>query len=227
MKREYTADEWSGKVAMLAEYYKFHSNVPRVVEPRIERVLGRYHEKKRECDYRRIKRLLKEEQGISITSVQDSESDCSSPREKRSRYSTLLNDLDRTNDPPTMSDSNLLKDLCKQIERALPSRKKDGDFQIKGAFYHDAIFEKYLKRQQIKTREQLRQRNQERRQSNAPHPHLTHTQPPRRPSKELRRKERERERERGKPVFNTNIKIEIKNAKFCTEEQLRHGNFES
>lgn len=105
----------------------------------------------------------------------------------------------------------------------MPTRKKDGGFQIKGAFYHDAIFEKYLKRQQMKTREQLRHRNQERRQNNAPHPHLIHTQPPRRPSKELRRKERERE----KPVFNTNIKIEIKNAMFCTEEQLRHGNFES
>jgi hypothetical protein len=31
MKREYAADEWSGKLAMLSEYYKFHSNVPRVV----------------------------------------------------------------------------------------------------------------------------------------------------------------------------------------------------
>jgi hypothetical protein len=51
-----------------------------------------------------------------------------------------------------MSDSNLLKDLCKQIERVLPSKKKDGNFQIKGAFYHDAIFEKYLKKEQMKTR---------------------------------------------------------------------------
>jgi hypothetical protein len=63
----------------------------------------------------------------------------------------------------------------------------------------------------------LRQRNQERRHA---HPIPL---PPRRPSKELRRKERERE----KPVFNTNIKIEIKNAMFCTEEQFRQGNFES
>lgn len=116
MKRHYAAEEWGGKLAMLTEYYKFHSNVPRVVEPRIERVLGRYHDKKRECDYRRIKKLLKEEQGISITSVQDSDSDSyDSSRQKRSRYSTLLHELDRTNDPPAMSDSNLLKDLCRQI----------------------------------------------------------------------------------------------------------------
>jgi hypothetical protein len=39
-----------------------------------------------------------------------------------------------------MSDSNVLKDLCTQIERVLPSRKKDGSFQIKGAFYQDTIF---------------------------------------------------------------------------------------
>lgn len=80
---------------MLTEYYKFHSNIPRVVESKIERILGKYHDKKREHDYKRIKKLLKEEQGISITSVQESESECSdSAVEKKSRYSTLLNELD-------------------------------------------------------------------------------------------------------------------------------------
>ena len=64
-----------------------------------------------------------------------------------------------------MSDSNLLKDLCRQIERVLPSKKKDSNFQIKGAFYHDTIFEKYLKKEQMKTREKLRLRNQERKVS--------------------------------------------------------------
>lgn len=82
---------------MLTEYYKFHANIPRVVEPSIERVLGRYHDKKREFDYRRIKKQLKEEQGISITSVQESESDFSdSAVEKKSRYSTLLNELEES-----------------------------------------------------------------------------------------------------------------------------------
>lgn len=68
-----------------------------------------------------------------------------------------------------MSDSKVLKDLCKQIEKVLPSKKKD-NFQIKGAFYHDTIFEKYLKKEQMKTREKLRLRNQERKASisNAP-----------------------------------------------------------
>jgi len=33
-----------------------------------------------------------------------------------------------------MSDSKLLKDMCKVIEKALPSNKLDKNFQIKGTF---------------------------------------------------------------------------------------------
>lgn len=109
-----------------------------------------------------------------------------------------------------MSDSNLLKDLCKQIERVLPSRKKDANFQIKGAFYHDTIFEKFLKREQMRTREKLRLRNQDRKNSIANPRRLnlniyserTRKENPRK-SKELKRKEGKE----GKPVYNTNIKI--------------------
>jgi hypothetical protein len=32
---------------MLAEYYKFHSDVPRVIELGVERIMGRYYDKKR------------------------------------------------------------------------------------------------------------------------------------------------------------------------------------
>lgn len=32
---------------MLTEYYKFHHDIPRVIEPSIERVLNRYYDKKR------------------------------------------------------------------------------------------------------------------------------------------------------------------------------------
>jgi len=44
---------------MLTEYYKFHSDVPRVVELSIEKILGKYYDKKREHDYKKIKRILK------------------------------------------------------------------------------------------------------------------------------------------------------------------------
>ena len=47
MKREYGEDEFEGKRNMLTEYYKFHQDIPRVIEPRIERILGRYYDKKR------------------------------------------------------------------------------------------------------------------------------------------------------------------------------------
>ena len=83
---------------MLTEYYKFHSDLPRVVEPKIEKILGKYYDKKRELDYKKVKRILKEEQGLSISSVQESESSINgdSMVEKRSRYSTLLDALEET-----------------------------------------------------------------------------------------------------------------------------------
>lgn len=39
-----------------------------------------------------------------------------------------------------MSDSKLLKDMCKQIEKVLPSSKFDGNFHIQGAFNNERIF---------------------------------------------------------------------------------------
>lgn len=94
MKRQYAATEYNGKITMLTEYYKFHSDVPRVIELGVEKIMNRYYDKKRENDYRKVKKVLKEEQGMSITSVQGSESYVSGQAEKRSRYSTLLNALD-------------------------------------------------------------------------------------------------------------------------------------
>lgn len=48
-----------------------------------------------------------------------------------------------------MSESNLLKDMCKEIERALPRTKND-HFQVKASFNHanhEKIFERYIKQQ--------------------------------------------------------------------------------
>ena len=79
---------------MLTEYYKFHSDLPRVVEPKIEKILGKYYDKKREYDYKKIKKILKQEQGLSISSVQESESSLlDSHIEKKSRYSDVLEAL--------------------------------------------------------------------------------------------------------------------------------------
>ena len=149
---------------MLSEYYKFHSDIPRVIEPKIEKMLGRYYDKKREYDYKKIKRILKEEQGLSISSVQESQSSMNgdSMAEKKSRYSTMLDALEESklNADNMMSDSKLLKDMCKTIERALPSTKNDHCFEIKGSFSQaqDHYFEEYLQRQEGRFKPKLKDR---------------------------------------------------------------------
>jgi hypothetical protein len=47
-----------------------------------------------------------------------------------------------------MSDSTILNDMCKAIEKALPASKLDRNFEIKGSFTslsNDKFFEEYLK----------------------------------------------------------------------------------
>lgn len=73
--------------------------------------------------------------------------------EKKSKYSTLLDALEESKIPEEhhMSDSKLLKDMCKAIEKALP--KNQAPLDIKGTFHHlthPRIFEEYLQRQQRK-----------------------------------------------------------------------------
>jgi hypothetical protein len=49
-----------------------------------------------------------------------------------------------------MSDSKLLKEMCKVIEKALPTTKLDKNFQIKGSYTslnQDKVFEEYLKQE--------------------------------------------------------------------------------
>jgi hypothetical protein len=40
----------------------------------------------------------------------------------------------KVGDDNMMSDSKLLKDMCKVIEKALPTTKMDKNFQIKGSY---------------------------------------------------------------------------------------------
>ena len=90
--------------------------------------------------------------------------------EKKSRYSTMLDALEesKVNEDHHMSDSKLLKDMCKVIEKALPSTKQDNRFEIKGSFSHDRYFEDYLKRQEGKFKPKLAGRYKENDQNKAP-----------------------------------------------------------
>jgi hypothetical protein len=83
------------------------------VELGVEKIMSRFYDKKRECDYKKIKKVLKAEQGLSITSVQDSSSAFSDSQiVRKSRYSTLLNGISQAN-LNEHSDSKILYDLCK------------------------------------------------------------------------------------------------------------------
>lgn len=84
-----------------------------MVELGVEKIMSRFYDKKRECDYKRIKKVLKAEQGLSITSVQDSSSAFTDSQiVRKSRYSTLLNGISQAN-LNEHSDSKILYDLCK------------------------------------------------------------------------------------------------------------------
>ena len=52
---------------------------------------------------------------------------------KKSRYSTLLNNISQAN-LNDLSDSKILYDLCKQIDKAIPTNKANSDFNFKGSF---------------------------------------------------------------------------------------------
>jgi len=106
--------------------------------------MGRFYDKKRECDYKRIKKVLKAEQGLSITSVQESSSGLSdSQAVKKSRYTTLLNSISQ-NTLNEHSDSKILYDLCKELDKAVP-QGSDEQLSIKGSFPEDRMFEYYIK----------------------------------------------------------------------------------
>lgn len=47
MKRVYRAEEYHGKCKMLSEYYKFHKDIPHVVERGIEKILAKYYDRRR------------------------------------------------------------------------------------------------------------------------------------------------------------------------------------
>ncbi len=67
LKRDYAAHEYPGKIEMLSEYYKFHRDIPKIFEKSVFRILGKYFDRLRHYDYKKIKCVLKEEQGISLT----------------------------------------------------------------------------------------------------------------------------------------------------------------
>jgi hypothetical protein len=61
LKRFYGLEEYDKKIKLLAEYYKFHRDIPRVFALPTCNILNKFHDKKRKIEYQRIKFLLVEE----------------------------------------------------------------------------------------------------------------------------------------------------------------------
>lgn len=78
---------------MLSDYYKFHRDFPIWNEKNIQKTMGRYYSRIKDVDYKRIKKVLKEEEGISLTTHKSFSSFEESEFTKKSRYSTMLHDL--------------------------------------------------------------------------------------------------------------------------------------
>jgi hypothetical protein len=62
LKRFYRMQEYSGKITMLSEYYKFHVDIPRLFMLPTTHTLNKFHDKKRRIEYIRITKMLKEEE---------------------------------------------------------------------------------------------------------------------------------------------------------------------
>ena len=62
MKRYYPKEDIKEKTKMLTEYYKFHSDIPRLFMYPVTKTLNRYHDKKRRIEYEKITKLIAEEE---------------------------------------------------------------------------------------------------------------------------------------------------------------------
>lgn len=105
---------------MLSEYYKFHRDLPLWNDRAVEGIMGRYYNKVKDVDYKRIKQVLKQEQGISLTthnSFSSFETD-SEMESKKSRYSMMLGELDSS------ADEAVLRELCEKIGMAFGNGEK-------------------------------------------------------------------------------------------------------
>ena len=61
LKRFYVEDEYLYKIKLLIEYYKFHTDIPRLFMLPSSHTMNKYHDKRRKIEYNRITKLLKDE----------------------------------------------------------------------------------------------------------------------------------------------------------------------
>ena len=65
LKRLYKLPEYPTKISLLAEYYKFHTDIPRIFMEPINTILNKFYDKKRKFEYYRIARLIADENRLN------------------------------------------------------------------------------------------------------------------------------------------------------------------
>lgn len=61
LRRIYELNEYPAKVKLLTEYYKFHTDIPRLFMEPLCDIMNRMHDKKRRVEFYRIAKIIEEE----------------------------------------------------------------------------------------------------------------------------------------------------------------------
>ena len=141
LKRYYQIQENDFKMKMLAEYYKFHKDIPRLFMIPICDSLNKYHDKKRRIEYFRIKKMLREEGAGNISSDKQTISSTDNPSGSRIReqfnekpfVGKVLDELDLTSNSKRNCSYSLLE-LNKKLQEITADYRINSDFTITESF---------------------------------------------------------------------------------------------
>ena len=64
LKRFYKSYEVEEKIEMLTEYYKYHGDVARIFLQKVQKVVNKFHDRKRRIEYKKITKLISEEEKL-------------------------------------------------------------------------------------------------------------------------------------------------------------------
>ena len=68
LKREYQKDEYPRKMAAFREYYYYHEDCPRIFTKGVNQVYERWHEKRRDIVYKKLKQMFNESYSSYVSS---------------------------------------------------------------------------------------------------------------------------------------------------------------
>ncbi len=102
--------------------------MPEVLGIGLEKIMHKHHHRKRKHRYKKIKKII-EGEGVNITTLEESSSFTRSEVELRSRYSNFISFLSSRHD-----DSMRLAEMCWAIDRGMPARKHEREFEVRGEF---------------------------------------------------------------------------------------------